>query len=46
MGEFRKTEIAVVSDSIGETAELVAQAAKIQFNSSIERMKKIFFCSR
>jgi len=43
MGEFRKTEIAVVSDSIGETAELVAQAAKIQFNSSIERMKKFSF---
>src|SRR6056297_2926389 len=43
MGEFRKSEIAVVSDSIGETAELVAQAAKIQFNSSIERMKKFSF---
>ncbi len=30
-----KTSIYVISDSIGETAELVAQAAKIQFNSSV-----------
>ncbi len=43
MADFTKPEIVVVSDSIGETAELVAQAAKIQFNDSIERMKKFSF---
>lgn len=35
MDNKNKTIIYIVSDSVGETAELVAQAAKIQFNSSI-----------
>ncbi|HCX04898.1 MAG: kinase/pyrophosphorylase [Tissierellales bacterium] len=43
MGNNSKPEIVVVSDSIGETAELVAQAAKIQFNEGIERIKKFSF---
>jgi regulator of PEP synthase PpsR (kinase-PPPase family) len=43
MDNIRKTEIVVVSDSIGETADMVAQAAKIQFNGAIEKIKKFSF---
>jgi hypothetical protein len=38
-----KSEIFVVSDSIGETAELVAQAAKIHFNDAVQDIKKFSF---
>lgn len=38
-----KIEMFVVSDSIGETAELVAQAAKIQFNDSVGAIRKFSF---
>lgn len=40
-----KTIIYVISDSIGETAELVAQAAKIQFNSSVGEIIKFPYVS-
>ncbi|MBN2285555.1 MAG: kinase/pyrophosphorylase [Tissierellales bacterium] len=43
MLENNKAEIFVVSDSIGETAELVAQAAKIQFNDTITEIRKFSF---
>src|SRR5665648_67827 len=38
-----KVEIFIVSDSIGETGELVAQAAKIQFNDAIGEFTKFSF---
>src|SRR6056297_1828140 len=43
MENLDKTEIVVVSDSIGETAEMVAQAARIQFNGLVEKIKKFSF---
>lgn len=43
MGTVKKVEIFVVSDSIGETAELVAQAAKIQFADAVTGIRKFSF---
>ena len=41
--ENQLTIIYVVSDSLGETAELVAKAAAVQFNSSVEKLKISFY---
>ncbi len=41
--ENQLTIIYVVSDSLGETAELVAKAAAVQFNSSVGEIKKFPF---
>jgi len=41
--ENQLTIIYVVSDSLGETAELVAKAAAVQFNSSVGEIKKYPF---
>lgn len=43
MQNENKVEIFIVSDSIGETGELVAQAAKIQFNDAIGEFRKFSF---
>lgn len=43
MEERKRGIIYVVSDSLGETAELVAKSARIQFNSSISDIKRYPF---
>lgn len=40
---MNKTNIYVISDSLGETGEILAKSAAIQFNSSIENVNKIPF---
>lgn len=43
MVEKKRGIIYVISDSLGETGELVAKAGKIQFNSSISEIKRYPF---
>ena len=45
---MRKLTLFIVSDSVGETAELVAKAAASQFRQGLEAVvdEKIFTCRR
>ena len=43
MEDKTKAKIYIVSDSLGETAELVAQASKIQFNHAVDEIRKFSF---